>query len=74
MGRKPLSSVAKFNRFVIMLTDSEREEIESAAALAGAPASTWARDLLLSAARSRVESNPSATAPKKRPVKKRPAD
>lgn len=53
MGRKPLSETAKTNRPLrVLLTDSERVELDTAAVAAGVPTSTWARDLLLSAARS----------------------
>ena len=62
MGRKPLSEEPKTNRPLrVLLTDSERAELDAAAVAAGVPTSTWARDLLLSAARAAV------------PVKKKPA-
>lgn len=53
MGRKPLSNRAKSNRPLrVLLTDEERTELDAAAVSVGLPTSTWARDLLLSAARS----------------------
>lgn len=64
-GRPPLSDSRKENRLSTMLTDSERVEIDSAAAIAGQPTSTWARTILLAAARS-------ANLVKK-PAKKKPA-
>lgn len=52
MGRKPISDERKYNTLRIMLTESERTELEAAAALAGEKVSTWARTLLLATARS----------------------
>lgn len=46
-GRPPLSDSRKTNRMPVMLTDSERALLDSAAAVAGKPTSTWARDELL---------------------------
>jgi hypothetical protein len=52
MGRKPLSDEPKTNRPLrILLTDSERDELDRAAGKL--PTSTWARDLLLEAARTK---------------------
>jgi hypothetical protein len=51
MGRKPLSDDRKFDRLVIMLTETERNEIKAAAVQSGLAESTWARELLLAAAR-----------------------
>lgn len=65
MGRKPLSSEPKTNRPLrVLLTDSERTELDTAASAAGVPTSTWARDLLLTAARE-------STATKKKPAAKK---
>lgn len=50
-GRPALSGTAKQILFQIRVTDSERQLLDSAAGLAGKPTSTWARDLLLTAAR-----------------------
>ncbi len=67
MGRKPLSDVAKTDTTLrIRLTESERAELDSAATATGSPTSTWARDLLLTAARA---STPVATPAKKRSTK-----
>ncbi len=52
MPPKPLAEVKKTEQLRMLLTVSERGELDSAAAAAGKPLSTWARDLLLSAARS----------------------
>lgn len=62
MGRKPLSDARKNVQFRIMLTELERAELDTAAAAAGMALSTWARDLLLSAARA---AKPVKTARKK---------
>jgi len=52
MGRKPLSGEPKTNRPLrIRLTDAERAELDRAAGKLGT--STWARDLLLQAARTK---------------------
>lgn len=64
MGRKPLNDIAKQAQLRILLTDSERTELDTAASAAGVPTSTWARDLLLIAARE-------STAPKKKPATKK---
>lgn len=56
MGRKPLGELGKSYMLRIRMTDDERAALDSAAALAGKPTSTWARDLLLSAAASSVAS------------------
>lgn len=64
MGRKPLSDARKNIQFRIMLTDAERTELDTAASAAGVPTSTWARDLLLTAARE-------STAQKKKPSTKK---
>jgi hypothetical protein len=49
MGRKPISGEPKTGELVIRLTDAERAELDRAAG--SIPTSTWARDLLLLAAR-----------------------
>jgi len=51
MGRKPISDGRKHNQLRIMLTESERLELDAAAD--DLPTSTWARDLLLTAARAK---------------------
>jgi hypothetical protein len=51
MGRKPLDQNAKIGIFQIRVTDSERHELKSAAALIGVAASKWLRDLGLAEAR-----------------------
>ena len=51
MGRKPISGEPKTGELVIRLTDSERAELDRAAGNLGT--STWARDLLLQAARTK---------------------
>jgi hypothetical protein len=53
-GRPPLSDSRKSNRLFVMLTDAEREQLDSAAAVAGKPTSTWARDELLQLAHAAV--------------------
>jgi hypothetical protein len=53
-GRKPLPPDQKKSRtrpLYILCDDEERELIDAAAAIAELPASTWARDILLRAAR-----------------------
>lgn len=52
MGRKPLDKTAKLDQLRILLTSDERAELDAAASSAGQPTSSWARDLLLAAARS----------------------
>jgi len=61
-GRPPLSDARKSNRLFVMLTDAERERLDDAAAAAGKPTSTWARDELLRLA---------GDVAKKKPAKKR---
>ncbi len=52
MGRKPLSGKRKSDRPLrIRLTDEERAELDRAASKGGKPTATWARELLLAAAR-----------------------
>jgi hypothetical protein len=51
MGRRPLSDVVKTGELVIRLTATERAELDRAAG--GAATSTWARELLLKAARTK---------------------
>lgn len=51
MGRKAISGTAKTASLLIRLTDEERAAIDTAAKGTGQPPSTWARDLLLTAAR-----------------------
>jgi uncharacterized protein (DUF1778 family) len=52
MGRKAISGTRKTDRTLrIRLTDDERDVIDRAAEVVGKPASTWARDLLLAAAK-----------------------
>ncbi len=53
-GRPPLSGERKNIRFIMMLNELEREHLDAAAAIAGKPVSTWARDLLLEAAHAAV--------------------
>ena len=67
MGRKPLDDIAKLELIRVRITPSERAELDTAAAAAGVPTSTWLRDLGLSAAREL--SSPKTTAPKKPPAK-----
>lgn len=50
-GRPALAGVRKFAKIDIGLTDSEKVEIESAAAKMGKRPATWARDELLRLAR-----------------------
>lgn len=57
-GRPPLSGESKEQRIVIRATDSERALLDAAAADAGKPTSTWARDELLRLA-SEVTAKPS---------------
>lgn len=53
MGRKPLSDVPKSTTPLrILLTETERKTLDSAAAKAGKPTSAWAREILLTAAHS----------------------
>lgn len=61
MGRKPLADTAKSGMFYIRVTTEERAELDTAASAAGVPTSTWARDLLLSAARAPVAAVPKKT-------------
>ena len=63
MGRKPLSEERKYGILQIRLTEPEREELNTAAAAAGVPTSTWLRDLGLFAARAAV--------PVKKPARKK---
>jgi hypothetical protein len=51
MGRKPIADERKYDELRIRLTDSERVELDKAAGKL--PTSTWARDLLLNAARTK---------------------
>jgi hypothetical protein len=51
MGRRPLSGEPKTTEIAIRLTRAERAELDSAAG--NAWTSTWARDLLLKAARAK---------------------
>lgn len=51
-GRPAISGEPKSNRLPILLTDAERERLDQAAARAGKPTSTWARDELLRLAES----------------------
>ena len=51
MGRKPISDERKYNELRIRLTDAERAELDRAAGNLGT--STWARDVLLQAARTK---------------------
>jgi len=51
MGRKPIADERKYDEFRIRLTDSERAELDKAAGKL--PTSTWARELLLNAARTK---------------------
>lgn len=51
MGRKPLSDVPKSTTPLrILLTETERKTLDSAARKAGKPTSAWAREILLTAA------------------------
>ena len=51
MGRKPLSDVPKNTTPLrILLTDTERKTLDSAAKKAGKPTSAWAREILLTSA------------------------
>lgn len=51
MGRKPLSDVPKSTTPLrILLTDTERKTLDSAARKAGKPTSAWAREILLTSA------------------------
>lgn len=68
MGRKPLSDIRKFAVLTLRLTEDEREELDAAALAAGSPTSTWARDLLLAAARATPEATP-AKKPKAKAAK-----
>jgi hypothetical protein len=63
MGRKPLADIAKKAQLRILLTEAELESLTAAAMAAGMPTATWARDLLLSAARAAV--------PVKKPTRKK---
>ena len=63
MGRKPLADIAKKSQLRILLTESELESLSTAASAAGMATATWARDLLLSAARAAV--------PVKKPARKK---
>ena len=51
MPAKPLSDGPKTAQLRILLTASERAELDIAAGSADVPTSTWARNLLLTAAR-----------------------
>ena len=51
MGRKPLTNEVKAGMLLVRVTAAERVELDTAAAAAGKPTSTWVRDLALSAAR-----------------------
>jgi uncharacterized protein (DUF1778 family) len=54
VGRPPLSDERKTDTpLKIRLTDAERAELDLAAKAAGEGTSTWARDLLLRAARTK---------------------
>jgi uncharacterized protein (DUF1778 family) len=54
MGRKTISGVRKSDRPLrVRLTEEERTQIDQAAAKAGKPSSTWARDVLLKEASKR---------------------
>jgi uncharacterized protein (DUF1778 family) len=46
-GRPPLSDSTKEGRLIIRHTETERASLDAAAAMAGKPTSTWARDELL---------------------------
>jgi len=46
-GRPPISGDSKEERVVIRVNEAEREQLDAAAALAGKPISTWAREELL---------------------------
>jgi hypothetical protein len=47
MGRKAISGIPKTNKPLrIRLTDAERTAYDEAAARAGKPTATWARDIL----------------------------
>jgi|GEM_PF-3442676 len=46
-GRPALSDVAKLSTVAIRVTSDERARMDAAAAVAGKPTSTWARDELL---------------------------
>ena len=71
MGRKPLSDIAKESQLRILLTSKEREELDTAATAAGVPTSTWARDLLLAAARAGTNNQTAAeSAGASKPAKK----
>jgi hypothetical protein len=52
MGRKPLSGECKTTEIAIRLTRAERAELDQAAG--DSWTSTWARDLLLKAARAKA--------------------
>ena len=67
MPPKPLAEVRKTEQLRMLLTVAERTELDYAAAAAGKPLSTWARDLLLAAAR--AAATPPATPAKKRSTK-----
>lgn len=57
MGRKPLSGKRKSDRPLrIRLTDEERDVLDQAAAKVDKSTATWARELLLKAARMRSSS------------------
>jgi uncharacterized protein (DUF1778 family) len=52
MGRKAISGTRKTDRPLrVRLTDEERTILDRAARAAGKPTSTWARDVLIAAAR-----------------------
>ena len=68
MGRKSLSDSRKYDRLVVRLTDTERAALDSAAAMAGLPTSTWARELLLNAA-ANATSRPTVA----KPTRKKPS-
>ena len=68
MGRKAISDGRKFDQLRIMLTSAERAELDTAAKSIDQKTSTWARDLLLTAARAMAFET--AAVPVKKPAKK----
>jgi len=64
MGRKPISDEPKDAQLRIRLSTAELEELDGVAGLI--PTSTWARDILLRAARGELAVTPVPAAPAKK--------
>ncbi len=75
MGRKPISGTRKLDKLVIRLTNGELASIDRAASVIGLPSSTWARNLILSAAGHVPTDEPGeAAAPAKKIVRRASGD